>query len=162
MGQEDERSHQREAILRGDTFADVEAVRMRKDGTPVSVSISAAPVRDATGQTGGYLTIVADVTERKQAEQRQDLENAVTLLLADAHSLEEVMPRVIQTICQSLKFAYGARWVVDKKDQVLRCAETWCIPDRKVEEFRIASAGRADAPGSGGGLNRRVWASRPA
>lgn len=159
VGQEDERSHQREAILRGDTFADVEAVRMRKDGTPVSVSISAAPVRDAAGQTGGYLTIVADVTERKRAEQRQDLENAVTLLLADAHNLEEVMPRVIQTICQSLKFEYGARWVVDRKEQLLRCAETWCIPDRRVEEFRSASAVRVEAPGQPGGLNRRVWAS---
>ncbi len=159
MGQEDEISHQREAILRGDTFADVEAVRMRKDGTPVSVSISAAPVRDASGQTEGYLTIVADVTERKRAEQRQDLENAVTLLLADAHSLEEAMPRVIQTICQSLKFAYGARWVVDQKEQILRCAETWCIPDRKVEEFRIVSAARFEGPEMAGGLNRRVRTS---
>jgi diguanylate cyclase (GGDEF)-like protein/PAS domain S-box-containing protein len=159
VGQEEEGSHQREAILRGDTFTDVEAVRMRKDGTPISVSISAAPVQDASGQTGGYLTIVADVTERKHAERRQDLENAVTLLLADARSLEEVMPRVIQTICGSLKFAYGARWVVDKKEQVLRCAETWCVPDRKVEDFRIASSAPLEKAGLPGGLNRRVWAN---
>ena len=117
VGQEDESSQQREAILRGDTFADVEAVRMRKDGTPISVSISAAPIRDASGKTGGYLMIVADVTQRKRAEQRQDLENAVTVLLADAHTLEEVMPRVIRTICQSLGFEYGARWMVDRKEQ---------------------------------------------
>jgi len=159
VGQEDESSQQREAILRGDTFADVEAVRMRKDGTPVSVSISAAPVRGASGKTGGYLMIVADVTERKRAEQRQDLENAVTVLLADAHTLEEAMPRVIQTICQSLRFEYGARWLVDRKDQLLRCAETWCVPDGQVQEFRAASAVRAEAPGPPGGLNRRVWAS---
>ena len=159
VGHEDESSQQREAILRGDTFADVEAVRMRRDGTPVSVSISAAPVRDASGKTGGYLMIVADVTARKRAEQRQDLENAVTVLLADAHALEEVMPRVIQTICQSLGFEYGARWMVDRKEQLLRCAETWCVPDAKVEEFRSASAARAEAPGLPGGLNRRVWAS---
>jgi diguanylate cyclase (GGDEF)-like protein/PAS domain S-box-containing protein len=159
VGAEEEGSHQREAILRGDTFADVEAVRMRKDGTPVSVSISAAPVRDASGQATGYLTIIADVTERKRAEQRQDLENAVTLLLADARSLEEVMPRVIQTICQSLRFSYGARWVVDNKEQVLRCAETWCVPDRKVEEFRTMSAARVETPGLPGGLIRRVWAT---
>lgn len=158
VGQEDESSQQREAILRGDTFADVEAVRMRKDGTPISVSISAAPIRDASGKTGGYLMIVADVTERKRAEQRQDLENAVTVLLADAHTLEEVMPRVIRTICQSLGFEYGARWMVDRKEQLLRCAETWCIPDRQVEEFRAASAVRAEAAGLPGGLNRRVWA----
>ena len=159
VGQEDESLQQREAIVRGDTFADVEAVRMRKDGTPVSVSISAAPVRSASGKTGGYLMIVADVTERKRAEQRQDLENAVTVLLADAHTLEEAMPRVIQTICQSLRFEYGARWLVDRKDQLLRCAETWCVPDGQVQEFRAASAVRAEAPGPPGGLNRRVWAS---
>jgi len=159
LGAEEEGAHQREAILRGDTFADVEAVRMRKDGTPVSVSISAAPVRDASGQASGYLTIIADVTERRRAEQRQDLENAVTLLLADARSLEEVMPRVIQTICQSLRFAYGARWIVDHKEQVLRCAETWCVPDRKFEHFRIASAARVEKPGMSGGLIRRVWAT---
>ena len=158
-GAEEEGAGQREAILRGDTFADVEGVRMRKDGTPVSVSISAAPVHETTGQRAGYLTIVADVTERKRAEQRQDLENAVTLLLADARSLEEVMPRVIQTICQSLKFAYGARWVVDHKQHVLRCAETWCVPDLKLEGFRALSAAHVETAGLQGGLIRRVWAT---
>jgi diguanylate cyclase (GGDEF)-like protein/PAS domain S-box-containing protein len=158
-GAEEEGANQREAILRGDTFADVEGVRMRKDGTPVSVSISGAPVRENGGEPAGYLTIMADVTERKRAEQRQDLENAVTLLLADARSLEEVMPRVIQTICQSLKFAYGARWVVDHKHHVLRCAETWCVPDPKVEGFRALSAAHVETPGLPGGLIRRVWAT---
>jgi len=156
---EDGGAHQRDAILRGDTFADVEAVRMRKDGMPISVSISAAPVRDDSGRAIGYLTIIADVTERKRAEQRQDLENAVTLLLADASSLEEVMPRVIQAICQSLGFAYGARWIIDNQKQVLRCAESWCLSDRKVEAFRAASAARVEKPGGTGGLMHRVWAT---
>jgi len=159
LGAEGEGAHQREAILRGDTFADVEAVRIRKDGTPISVSISAAPVRDATGQAVSYLTIIADVTERKRAEQRQDLENAITLLLADARSLEEVMPRVIEIICESLKFAYGARWVVDNKQHVLRCAETWCVPDHKVEAFRALSATRTEKADLPGGFMRRVWAT---
>ncbi|MBI2296983.1 MAG: EAL domain-containing protein [Betaproteobacteria bacterium] len=158
-GREQEGVRNRELILRGETFADVEGVRIRKDGTPVSVSISAAPVHDSSGKAAGYLTIVADVTERKRAEQRQDLETAVTLLLADARSLEEVMPRVIHAMCQSLGFAYGARWVVDNKDQVMRCAETWCVADPKVEEFRLLSAARVETPGLPGGLNRRVWAT---
>ena len=158
-GHEQEGLHNRELILRGETFADVEGMRIRKDGTPVSVSISAAPVHDASGRAVGYLTIVADVTERKRAEQRQDVESAVTLLLADARSLEEAMPRVIQTMCQSLGFAYGARWIVDNKERVMRCAESWCVADPKMEEFRLMSAARVETPGLPGGLNRRVWAT---
>jgi len=158
-GHEQEGLRNRELILRGETFADVEGVRIRKDGTPVSVSVSAAPVHDASGRAVGYLTIVADLTERKRAEQRQDVESAVTLLLADARSLEEAMPRVIQTMCQSLGFDYGARWVVDNKERVMRCAESWCVADPRVEEFRLMSAARVETPGLPGGLNRRVWAT---
>ena len=158
-GREMEGLRNRELILRGETFADVEAVHVRKDGTPINVSMSAAPVHDASGKAVAYLTIVTDVTERKRAEQRQDLENAVTLLLADARSLEEAMPRVIQTLCQSLGFAYGARWIVDNKEVVMRCAESWCVPDPAVEEFRLMSVARVEMPGMPGGLNRRVWAT---
>ena len=159
QGREQEGVRNRERILRGETFADVEAVRVRKDGAPINVSMSAAPVHDASGKAVGYLTLIADVTERERTEQRQDLENAVRLLLADARSLEEAMPRVIQTLCQSLGFAYGARWIVDSKERVMRCAETWCVPDPAVEDFRLMSAARVETPGMPGGLNRRVWAT---
>jgi diguanylate cyclase (GGDEF)-like protein/PAS domain S-box-containing protein len=158
-GREQEAPCNRERILRGEAFSDVETVRMRKDGTAVSVRMSAAPVYDSAGSPVSYITILTDVTERKHTEQRQNLENAVTLLLAEAQSMEDVMPRVIQTLCEGLGYVYGARWILDNKERVLRCAESWCVPDTAVEDFRRVSAGRVEVPGMPGGLNRRVWAT---
>ncbi len=149
----------RDHILRGETFADVETVRLRRDGTPVHLRVSAAPVHDASGRAIGFLSIITDDTQRKRAEQRSNLETMVTLLLADAHSVEEAMPRVIRTVCEGLDYAYGARWVVDNKEKVMRCSESWCAPEPALEEFRTLSAERVELPGKPGGLNRRVWAT---
>jgi len=46
-----------------------ELMRHRKDGTQVPVSLSAAPLRDARGRATGIMAILADITERKRAEQ---------------------------------------------------------------------------------------------
>jgi diguanylate cyclase (GGDEF)-like protein/PAS domain S-box-containing protein len=149
----------RERVLRGESFSDLETVWMRKDGALVHVGVSAAPVRDAGGVPVSYLTIVTDLSERRRAEQRRDLENSVALLLAEAQSTEEAMPRVIRTLCESLGYVYGARWVVEGRERALRCAESWCVADPAVEEFRAMSSARVEIPGLPGGLNRRVWAT---
>ena len=53
----------------GQSFTNYETRRLRKDGTLIDVSISTAPLRDATGQTNGVVALVADITERKRVEQ---------------------------------------------------------------------------------------------
>ena len=56
-------------VLRGEPLANQEAMRQRKDGSLVAVSISSAPVFDATGNVIGRMAIIADITERKRAEE---------------------------------------------------------------------------------------------
>jgi two-component system cell cycle sensor histidine kinase/response regulator CckA len=56
-------------VLHGQALTDQETVRQRKDGSLVDVSISSAPVYDAMGNLAGRMAIVADITERKQAEE---------------------------------------------------------------------------------------------
>jgi PAS domain S-box-containing protein len=53
----------------GKAFANFETRRLRKDGTLVDVSISTAPLTDAAGKSRGVVALVADVTERKRAEE---------------------------------------------------------------------------------------------
>jgi PAS domain S-box-containing protein len=48
-----------------------DAVRVRKDGSLVHVSIGAAPIRSANGAIVGIVSIVRDETERLEAERRQ-------------------------------------------------------------------------------------------
>ncbi len=59
-----------ERILQGETLSEVERQRQRKDGTPIDISISAAPLRDAEGYIGGVMGAMLDVTERKRVEKR--------------------------------------------------------------------------------------------
>lgn len=55
-------------IFRGRSHAMVEVTRHRKDGTPVEISLSTAPVRNARGETVAAMGIVTDISERKRME----------------------------------------------------------------------------------------------
>jgi len=57
-------------VLGGNGFAGVETQRQRKDGSLIDVSISTAPLRDRHGNTSGVMAVIADITERKQAEEQ--------------------------------------------------------------------------------------------
>jgi len=60
-------------LRRGERVRHYETVRRRKDGSPIDISLSVSPLRDASGRVIGASTIARDITERKQAEERQRL-----------------------------------------------------------------------------------------
>jgi PAS domain S-box-containing protein len=57
-------------VRAGESVNDYETVRQGKDGTPVDVSIAAAPVRDGSGRVFGNMVAYTDITERKAQEER--------------------------------------------------------------------------------------------
>jgi PAS domain S-box-containing protein len=57
-----------ETIRRGEGVDGLETVRLRKDGTPVEVSLTISPIKDATGRVVGASTVARDITRRKQEE----------------------------------------------------------------------------------------------
>jgi PAS domain S-box-containing protein len=54
--------------LQGESFAMLETIRQRKDGSLVSVSFSLAPLYESGGKALGVVMVIADITERKRAE----------------------------------------------------------------------------------------------
>ena len=65
----DEHRLLRERVLRGEAFANIEVRRRKKDGSPIDISISTAPLRDVQGQVTGIMSVNTDITERKRAEE---------------------------------------------------------------------------------------------
>ena len=59
-----------ERPLRGEALVAVELQRQRKDGAPVELSVSTAPLRDGSGGIIGAVALAADITQRKQLEQQ--------------------------------------------------------------------------------------------
>jgi PAS domain S-box-containing protein len=58
-----------ERIRRGEKISHFETVRLRKDGTPVSVAITVSPILNGSGEVTGAATIAHDISERKRAEE---------------------------------------------------------------------------------------------
>jgi PAS domain S-box-containing protein len=96
--------------MEGKTWRDVEVVRRRKDGTSIDISVSSAPLPDASGRIVGMVSVIIDVTERRHAEQAlvhseerhrtlvENIPGAVYRCAADADWTMEFLSEDIETI----------------------------------------------------------------
>jgi PAS domain S-box-containing protein len=57
-----------ERLKRGERTDHFETIRVRKDGTPLEISLTISPVRDGAGGIVGASKVARDITERKQIE----------------------------------------------------------------------------------------------
>ena len=96
-------------------------------------------------------------TERKRAEQRLVVQHTVTQILAEAATLEEAAPKILQAVCECLAWDLGVLWRLDRGAGVLRCVEVWHKASVEVPEFEAISRETTFAPGIG--LPGRVWSS---
>jgi PAS domain S-box-containing protein len=126
-----------------------------KDGSVVWVSAQTIGFRDENGNVSGVRGVVTDITERKRAENRLAAQHAVTSALANSSTLMEGALKILQAICESLGWVWGALWTVDRSRNVLRCNELWHAPSIEAKEFEAIS--RASVYGPGVGLPGRVW-----
>ena len=94
-----------------------------------------------------------DPLARAQAELAAQA--AVARVLAEAETLAEATPRLLEAIGTSLGWELGALWAVDEHADELRCEATWQADS--AEAFEAASRRRAFARGEG--LPGAVWAS---
>lgn len=92
-----ERRHEEPAILerlrRGERIDHYETIRVRKDGTPIDISLTVSPIKDATGKTIGASKIARDITERKRHEAQ------IVILAREAeHRAKNVLTTVLATV----------------------------------------------------------------
>ncbi len=132
-------------------------VLIARDGTERPIDDSGAPVRDEAGRLTGVVLVFRDISERKQAERRLAAQYAVAHVLAASPSVHEASGQILRAVCESLDWAVGAFWVVDRRANVLRCADVWHKPAAAVAGFARVTRERTFAPGVG--LPGRVWAS---
>src|SRR6266496_4777936 len=115
-------------------------------------------IRDATGNVSKVVMVSRDISERKRAEQRERMEHAVTRVLAESETLAQAIPKIVQTICETLNWDCGARWSLDEQKNAICCVETWGIPNEAVAEF-TAEVRKVTLQPTHHGLVRQVWVS---
>jgi len=142
-------------IERGERIEEFETVRLRRDDTRLSVSLTVSPTRDADGRLSGSSEIVRDITKRKQAEHWLEAQHAVTRLLADPAALEGPLTPVLAALGERLGWTFGSLWEVDRRAQVLFCRATWTSDDADTHDFEALTQRAHFAPGEG--TPGRVW-----
>ncbi|CAN1209586.1 histidine kinase [Tumidithrix helvetica PCC 7403] len=104
IGLDDQRSDfptLKTSVLQGTTYSRLEFRQIRKDGTPIDVIFSAAPLPDTDGRINGIVAVIADVTDQKrQAEQVRLLQSVVVntndaVIVTEAAAIDMPGPRIL-------------------------------------------------------------------
>src|SRR5579859_3188512 len=126
------------------------------DGTVKYLHSTGHAVLGEGGKLLEHFGTVMDVTERRRAEQRLLAQHRVTRIFADAGTLEEAVPRILQALCECLDCHLGMHWRMDSEKGVLRCADLWRV--RSNDMALGESAAPTGGVMRGAGLLGRVWA----
>ena len=115
------------------------------------------PIMDAQGRPEYLLGISEDITERKRAEQRLQVQHDITRILSEAATREAATPEILRAVCETLGWDIGVAWSRDLRTHLLRSREIWLGGHGKFPVFVPAT--RKIRLADNVGLPGRVWAS---
>ncbi len=135
--------------MTGGTPADPDALR--------HWSASYYPVFGPDGEIIGVGGVVEEITERRHAEQRTQLQHAVTRVLAEAENADAAILRVLPTICESLGWDVACYWATGPEEPRV----AWARPDAQLDGFLAmterASLSAAMLPGRVAATGDAEW-----
>ncbi len=95
----------RDLVTAGKSFENFETRRLRKDGTPVEILLSAAAILAPDGRVEGYAVTARDNTERKRLH--EEMERARDLAIEAARTRAEFLARMSHEIRTPLNAIVG-------------------------------------------------------
>jgi PAS domain S-box-containing protein len=127
------------------------------DGRSLATRLRASPTHDGSGSIIGMAGVLVDITDLRRSEVRIAAQYAVTRVLAEAQTLAEATPRILEAVGMSLGWEVGAIWEVDRAGELMRCVASWHAATKAADEFDELTRQTAFPPGVG--LPGRVWSS---
>jgi len=113
-------------VERGDNVEHFETVRLRKDGSRIDVSAAISPIRGAQGQVIGASKIARDITERKLAQrrlqvqlERMQLLDQITRAIGERQDLQSIYQVAVRSLEERLPVDFACVCQYDAADPVL-------------------------------------------
>lgn len=149
-------------VAQGGPAHTAEYLARHTDGTRFPIEVSTIAVRDREGKDAGVASFSRDVSGRKLAEerarsdqQRLTMQYAVTQLLVEPSSLDQMLWKWLQEVCTLAGWEIGVFWQVDAASNTLYCAELWSPTWLSVPGFSDMTRHMRPVPGAD--LPGRVW-----
>jgi PAS domain S-box-containing protein len=114
--------------LRGERLRDEEVVLQGGGRKVRDYLVDAQPIAGPGGTVVGAVMAVQDVTRRRRAERFRTCELAVTTALAEAPTVQDAGPRVLEAVVGTLGWTHAELWLVDDAAHLLRPAARWSAP----------------------------------
>jgi PAS domain S-box-containing protein len=131
-----------ERIRHGGRVKHFETVRLRKDGTPIHVSLTISPIRDPRGLIIGVSHISREITERKQLEeqlrQTQKLESLGVLAGGLAHDFNNLLTGIMGNASLAIEELAPGDPSRERIDEVISASERAALLIRQM----LAYAGK--------------------
>jgi PAS domain S-box-containing protein len=115
-------------LRRGEQIRHYESVRLRKDGTPIDISVTISPIRDADGVIVGASKVARDISNRKHSEEAQGHLAAIVESSDDA-IVSKRLDSTVQTWNRGAErlFGYTAEEMIGKPITLL-------LPEDRLQE----------------------------
>jgi PAS domain S-box-containing protein len=126
-GQEMEAADALDRLNRGETISTHDAVRVRKDGRNIDVSVTISPVFDPLGNLLGASNVARDVTELKQMKTELEIRRAQAVLSARLSELGMMAGSIAHEINNPLAVIHATA------SDLLEMAEAGDVPLEAVE-----------------------------
>jgi len=105
-----------------------------------------------------FSAFIRDLTERKRHETRQAIQLAISQILMESQTVEQAGRQILQSVGHLTDWEVGLIWLLDSREQALRCATVWEKSTKPaLEDFLRQSL--VSTFSSGVGLPGRVLAS---
>ncbi len=114
---------------------DLEVDIHRADGKIINLLEYAAPLYNKQGNVSGSLCVLIDITSRKTIEKRLVMQYTIARVLAESNTVNGAAKQVLQLICESTGWEYGALWRVDPDRATLTNEGVWLSAGIQMSEY---------------------------
>ncbi len=120
-------------IARSAPFRDLVLRYAGPQGVIAYGSISGEPVFGVDGRLAGYHGVGNDITAETVLRQQLRMQHDVTRILTREKNQPKAIVSVIETICRTMEWSWGAHRHIDPQTSMLTCHEYWAAPWLKAD-----------------------------
>ena len=143
-------------ISRGTPFRDLLLRYVSPQGVVAYGSVSGEPVFGDDGGLVGFRGVGNDVTAEVVLRQRLRMQHDVTRILSQATDVQIAIKAVIETICRTMEWSWGAQRHIDPESRILTCENYWLAPGIRAKAFVIHALAPEPAEAQRGSVSRTI------